>query len=102
MSDTNSKAGSVVLVLSAKVARKTNTMSRDRWLLTVLIIHCKANATENVVVDVDQQHEHVRGFICGCRCFDDGHCYQQFMDWEIVDSPNERKGDDSQTEDKLY
>ena len=51
-----------------------------------------ANVDENVVVDVDQEHEHVRGFIC-CR---------QFMDWEIVDSPNERKGDDSQTEGKLY
>ena len=54
-----------------------------------------ANAAENV--DVDQELEHVRRFICGCRCFDDGPCCRQFMDWEIVDSPNERKGDVSQT-----
>ena len=53
-------------------------------------------------VGVHQGLEHIRGFICGCRCVDDGPCCQQFMDWEIVDSPNERKGDVSQTEGKLY
>ncbi|KAK2179790.1 hypothetical protein NP493_472g02040 [Ridgeia piscesae] len=57
-----------------------------------------ANAAENVLVDLDQELEHIRGFICGCRCFDDGPCCQQFMDWEIVDTPNECKGDNSQTE----
>ena len=29
-----------------------------------------ANAAENVLVDLDQELEHIRGFICGCRCFD--------------------------------
>ncbi|KAK2192707.1 hypothetical protein NP493_24g01013 [Ridgeia piscesae] len=26
-----------------------------------------ANAAENVLVDLDQELEHIRGFICGCR-----------------------------------
>ncbi|KAK2175523.1 hypothetical protein NP493_721g02005 [Ridgeia piscesae] len=60
--------------------------------------NAKGNAAENVLVDLDQELEHIRGFICGCRCFDDGPCCQQFMDWEIVDTPNECKGDNSQTE----
>ena len=63
--------------------------------------NAKGNAAENVLVDLDQELEHIRGFICGCRCFDDGPCCQQFMDWEIVDTPNECKGDNSQTEGKL-
>ena len=61
-----------------------------------------ANAADNVVVDVDQELEHIRGFICGCMCFDDGPTCRQFMDWNIADSLNERKGDDSQTEGKLH
>ena len=61
-----------------------------------------ANIAENVLVDLDQELEHIREFICGCRCFDDGPCCQQFMNWEIVDTPNECKGDNSQTEGKLY
>ena len=85
VSDTNSEGGSVVLALSAKVARKTNIMDRN------------VNAAEIVVVDVDQELEHVHEFICGCRCFDDGPCCRQFADWEIFISLNERKGDDSQT-----
>ena len=68
--------------------------------MIALIMDRNFNAAENIVVD--QELQHIRGFICGCRCFDDGPCCQQFMDWEIVDSPNECKGDDSQTEGKLY
>ena len=93
VSNTNSEAGSVVLALSAKVARKTNT--KKQLPLTASIMDRNANAAENV--DVAQELEHVRRFICGCRCFDDGPCCQQFMDWEIVDSQNECKGDDNQT-----
>jgi len=31
--------------------------------------------------------EHVRGFTCGCRCFDDGPSCRQFMGEKIADSP---------------
>ena len=67
VSDNNSESGSVVLALSAKVARKTNT----KWqlTLTVSIMDRNANAAENVLVDLYQELEHVRRFICGCRCF---------------------------------
>ena len=93
VSNTNSEAGSVILALSAKVARKTIT----NWQLTSTASIMDRNANAAEIVDVDQELEHVRGFVCSCRCFDDGPCCRQFMDWEIVDSPNERKGDDSQT-----
>ena len=67
VSDNNSESGSVVLALSAKVARKTNT----KWQLTLTasIMDRNANAAENVLVDLYQELEHVRRFICGCRCF---------------------------------
>ena len=42
-----------------------------------------ANAAANVLVDLYQELEHVRRFICGCRCF-------------MLDPA------DSQTEGKLY
>ncbi|KAK2174739.1 hypothetical protein NP493_780g01007 [Ridgeia piscesae] len=32
-----------------------------------------ANVAENVLVDLDQELEHIRGFICGCRFTSEEH-----------------------------
>ena len=76
---------------------ESNKVSRVYLVSYILLFYSimDAKAAENVLVDLDQELEHIRGFICGCRCFDDGPCCQQFMDWEIVDTPNECKGDNS-------